>query len=294
MIEDQIDALEGANIFSTLDLKNDFFHVSIEIESRKFISFVVPDGQYEFLYTPFGLCNSPVLFQKFINTIFNNLIKRRKILIFIDDFIIFSKDYNTNLEVLREIFHTVEQFSLRFNWKNCCFLQIKIEFLGHVIENNTVRPTQRKIEAVMKFPQPINAKQNQSFLGLTRYFGKYISNYSLIARPLSNLLKADVKFYFGEKEKLAFNQLKAMLCDRLVLRLYNPKVYTELHTDASIHGYDTILLQRDSVSNMLHPIYYSNGKTSVAEMKCTSYELEVLAIVKSLKKISNLFVGYSI
>jgi len=106
----------------------------------------------------------------------------------------------------------------------------------------------------------------------------------MIARPLTDLLRADVKFCFGEREKIAFNQLKAMLCDRSVLRLYNPKTYTELHTDASIHGYGAILLQRDNMSGKLYPIYYMSGKTTAAEMKYTSYELEVLTIVKTIKK----------
>lgn len=252
---------------------------------------MIPTGQFEFMYVPFGLCNSPATFQKYINTIFSELIKRKKILIFIDDFIIFSQDYASNLATLSEVFKTAEQFGLRFNWQKCHFLQTQVEFLGHTIEKNTVRPTERKIEAVMKFPQPVNAKQNQSFLELTGYFRKYIPNYFLIACPLTNLLKTNVQFNFGEKEKAAFNQLKTVLCERPVLRLYNSKAYTELHTDASIHGNGAILLQRDSVSNMVHPIYYASGKTTPAEMKYSSYELEVLAIVKSLKKFRVYLLG---
>lgn len=291
MIEDQINALEGANIFSTLDLRNGFFHVPIEKDSQKFTSFIVPDGQFEFLYVPFGLCNSPSIFQKYINTIFSDLIKDKKILIYIDDFIVFSKDNETGLKTLEEVIRTAEPFGLQFNWGKCKFLQTKVEFLGHVIENNTVRPIERKIEPVLKFPQPTNTKQMQSFLGLAGYFRKYIPNYAIIARPLSELLKANEKFRFDEKERVAFNQLKTMLCERPVLRLYNPKAQTELHTDASLYGYGAILLQQDSVNKNLYPIYYASGKTSAAEMKYTSYELEVLAIVKSLKKFRVYLLG---
>lgn len=177
LIEDQIDTLEGANIFSKLDLKNRFFHVPLEKESRKFTSFIIPNGQFEFLYVPFGLSNSPAIFQKFINTIFGDLIKSKKVLIYVDDFIIFTKDHEKGMEILREVFTIAEQYGLRFNWKKCQFLQVRIEFLGHVIENNTVYPTEKKVEAVMRFPQPKNIKQNQSFLGLTGYFRKYIPNY---------------------------------------------------------------------------------------------------------------------
>lgn len=80
-----------------------------------------------------------------------------------------------------------------------------------MIENNTVRPTEKKVEAVANFPQPSNVKQIQSFLGLTGYFRKYISNYSMITRPLTDLLKFNVKFNFGEREEIAVSQLKTKL-----------------------------------------------------------------------------------
>lgn len=85
----------------------------------------------------------------------------------------------------------------------------------------------------------------QSFLGLTGYFRKYIKDYSLIARPLSNLLKADVDFKFGPKELVAFNSLKSILTSKPVLKIYSPEAYTEVHTDASIDGYGAVLLQKD-------------------------------------------------
>lgn len=121
-------------------------------------------------------------------------------MIYIDDFIIFSKDYETGLKIL-EVFRVAEPFGLQFNCKKCRFLQNRIEFLGHMIENNSVRPTERKTKTMLRFPQPNNAKQLQSFLGLAGYFRKYIVNYSLIARPLTELLKSNVKFCFNEKEK---------------------------------------------------------------------------------------------
>jgi len=74
LIEDQLDQLQGAKIFSVLDLENGFFHVEVAEESRKYTSFIVPNGQYEFMRMPFGLCNSPAIFQKFINAVFKELI----------------------------------------------------------------------------------------------------------------------------------------------------------------------------------------------------------------------------
>jgi len=149
-------------------------------------------------------------------------------------------------------------------------LRTKIECLGHVIENGRVYPSTCKIEAIRKFPEPSNIKQVQSFLGLSGYFRKFVSKYSLIARPLTNLLKSNAKFCFGKEEKKAFNCLKDVLCNKPVLRLYRVNAATELHTDASIDGYGAILLQKNDEDSAFHSVYYASGKTSTAERRYTS------------------------
>lgn len=96
-----------------------------------------------------------------------------------------------------------EQAGLNINWAKYKFLQTRIEYLGHIIEGSTVRPSENKIKPVMKFAKPKCARDVQSFLGLTGYFRKFISRYAQIARPLSNLLRANVKFAIDDEEKSA-------------------------------------------------------------------------------------------
>lgn len=133
----------------------------------------------------------------------------------------------------------------------------------------------------------------QSFPGLSGYFRKFIPGYLTIARPLTNLLRANVKFRFGIDERNAFVRLKTMLSENPILKLYRIGAETELHTDASALGYGAILLQRDSESQCLHPINYFSKKTIPAEAKYTSYELEVLAIVKALKRFRIYLLGFA-
>lgn len=130
-----------------------------------------------------------------------------------------------------------------------------------------------------------------SFLGLSGYFRKFIPGYSTIARPLSNLLRAGAIFCFGAAERNALARLKTMLSERPVLSLYRVGAETELHTDASALGYGAILLQRGSDDNLFHPVYYSSGKTTSAEARYASYELEVLAIIKALRRFRVYLLG---
>jgi len=293
LIEDQLDQLQSARVFSTLDLKNGFFHVRMDESSVKYTSFIVPDGQYEFLRVPFGLCNSPSVFQRFVNAIFRDLVRRGIVLVYMDDLIVLSSDEITGLRNLGTVLGVASQAGLEISWKKCCFLQKKVEFLGHIIEGGTIRPSEWKVRAVMCFPEPRSIRQVQSFLGLSGYFRKFIRGYSTIARPLSNLLRANRPFQFSADEKSAFKQLKSILSEQPVLHLYRPGAETELHTDASKHGYGAILLQKGADDQFLHPVYYASGKTAPAEERYTSYELEVLAIVKALKRFRVYLLGIS-
>ncbi|GAB1860148.1 RNA-directed DNA polymerase [Camponotus japonicus] len=260
--------------------------------SQKYTAFIVPDGHYEFLRVPFGLCNSPaVRFQRLVNTIFRDLIREKIVLAYMDDLIVPSDDIESGIKNLKKVLATASEAGLIINWKKCYFMQTIVEFLGHVISNGCVRPSDRKTEAVRRFPNLTNAKQVQSFLRLSGYFRKFIPGYSTIARPLTNLLRANTKFYFGAAEKNAFVRLKNIMSEKSMLYLYRSGAETELHTDASALGYGAILLQRSSEDRNFHPVYYSSGKTTPAESKYASYEPEVLAIIKALKKFRVYLLG---
>lgn len=109
----------------------------------------------------------------------------------------------------------------------------RVEYLGHVVEAGTIRPSEKKVTAVKQFSKPTTTKSIQSFVGLTGYFRKFVQQYALIARPLAQLLKTESKFVFGAEQEHAFEQLKKALTTDPVLKLYRVGVETELHTDAS-------------------------------------------------------------
>lgn len=240
---------------------------------------------------PFDLCNSPAIFQKFINAVFKELIREGVVLTYMDDLIVPSEDISNGLDYFKRVLNTASEVGLIINRDKCNFLRRRMEYLGHIIENGRVRPSERKTEAVKSFRESTNIKQLLGFLELTSYFRKFIQSYSVIARRLTNLMKANTQFRFEEIERQAFNRLKIVLRSKPVLNLYRVGANTELHTDASMHGYGAILLEMSAEDNALHLVYFASGKTTLAEEKYPSYELEVLAIIKALKKFRVYLLG---
>lgn len=290
IIDDVLDRLEGARFFTTIDLKNGFFHVDVEESSRKYTAFVTHNGQYEFLKVPFGLCNSPAVFQRFINHIFRDLISNGVVLTYVDDIIIPSKSVEEGLSKFKVVLQRAKEFGLNIQWKKCQILKSTVDFLGYIIEDGQIKPSNEKTKAVQCFPEPKTIKQVQSFLGLSGYFRKFIMNYSVIAKPLSDLTRGEQVFVFDEIQKSAFLQLKDILSSKPVLQIYSPDLETELHTDASKYGFGSILMQRGN-DLKLHPVCYMSKKTTSAEEKYNSYELEVLAVINSLKKFRVYLLG---
>ena len=291
LIEDQLDRLQGAMIFSTIDLRNGFFHVNVNSDSRKFTSFITHNGQFQFLKVPFGLTNSPAVFQRHVNSIFRNLTREGIALPYVDDVIVPAKTEDEALTNLERVLETCKDYGLDINIKKCHFLNRRIQFLGNIIENQQISPTPEKIKAMAKYPQPKDTKQVERFLGLAGYFRKFIPGFALIAKPLTDLKKKDTPFRFDVEQISAFNRLKQILCDVPVLRIFDQNYETEVHTDASIDGYGAVLLQKSPEDNFLHPVYYMSKKTSNDERKYTSYELEALAIIQALTKFRVYLIG---
>ncbi|XP_055918284.1 uncharacterized protein LOC129950365 [Eupeodes corollae] len=279
LIEIVLDNLEDDVIFITLDLKNGFFHVPMEEGSKKFTAFATEDGEWEFNFVPFGLKNGPAVFVRFITVVFRNLVKQKILRTFIDDLIISGK----SCEVAAEN-------GLVFNWAKCKFLQRKVTFLGHVVQNGTVSPSQEKIYAVSKFPEPTNLKKVQEFLGLTGFFRRFINSYSILAKPLTDLTKKNTKFVFAAPQRQAMATLKQALTSKPVLTIFRQGVYSEVHTDASQEGIGAILLQR-SEDNQLHPVFYYSRKNSLSEQKWHSFVLETYAVYKELEKFRIYLLG---
>lgn len=288
-IEDLLDQLSGSCLFTSLDLASGYHQIPIAEQSREKTAFVTPDGQYEYTRMPFGLANAPAVFQRAIHKILSKS-KAGYVIIYMDDILIPSKDFEEGLLRLEEVLDLLKQAGLTLKLEKCSFFQEQIEFLGFQIDGTGVRPGIQKVEAVAKFPEPRNQHEVRRFIGLASFFRRFVKGFAMIARPLTNLLRRDVQWKWGTTETDAFETLKSCLITRPVLALYNHGAQTQVHTDASKFGVAGILLQRTG-DDPWRPVAYFSRQTTIEEMKLHSFELETLAVVSTLSKFRTYLIG---
>lgn len=281
-IENLLDSLHNKRYFTVLDLKDGFYHISMAEESIKYTAFTTVFGQFEFLRMPFGLKVAPSRFQRYINQVLADLIRSSDVVVYMDDILISSSTLE-HFVTLKKTFTLLVNNRLQLRIDKCKFLYTQIEFIGYIVSEEGIRPTQRGIEAVQKIPIPRNVKEVHSFVALCSYFRKFIPSISIIAKPFYDLLRKGATFKFEQEEFQAFELLKKKLVEVPVLAIYSPASETELHCDASGMGFGAVLLQRQK-DGQFHPVFFFSKRTTDIEARYHSFELEMLAIIYALRR----------
>lgn len=296
-IDDQVSKLAGKSRFSSLDMAQGYHQVPLNPEDTHKTAFITTQGQYEYLRVPFGLANAPSVFMRLINKIVDSLngtqqVKscNSEILAFLDDLLLPSHDVSSGLNLLQAVLNKFESENLKLNMQKCSFLQEKITYLGHDISSDGIQPGESKLAAVSMFPVPKNVHEVRQFIGLCSYFRKFIFNFAVLARPLTELTKKNVDWVWGDTQNDSFENLKKQLCKKPLLALYDPALTTEIHTDACKLGIAGILLQKQ-IDGAWKPVMYFSRVTSREESVYHSYELETLAVVESLRRFRVYIVG---
>lgn len=273
-VEDMLDELYGAAYFTKLDLISGFHQVRVHSADIHKTAFRTHNGHYVYLLMPFGLCNAPSTFQALMNTIFRPYL-RKFVLVFFDDVLIYSPDWNTHLEHVRQAFELLRQHKLYLRLNKCAFGQQQIEYLGHVVTHDGVRVDQGKIKAMLEWPQPTNISELRGFLGLTGYYRKFVRDYGVIAQPLTNLLKKG-KFLWSADAESSFQALKTAMTTTPTLAMPNFDAPFVVITDASGTGIGAVLTQHD------RPIAFLSRALGVSKQSLSTYAKEMLAILQAI------------
>jgi hypothetical protein len=272
IMDEFLDELFGAAWFSTLDLRAGFHQIRMDPRDQHKTAFQTHHGHFEFCVMAFGLTGAPATFQGAMNSTLKPLL-RKCALVFFDDILVYSDTWDNHLMHLDWVLQLLHQDHWQVKLSKCSFAKQKIAYLGHVISKDGVSTDPTKVEAVHSWPTPQNAKELRGFLGLAGYYRKFVKNFGVIARPLTNLLKKHTIFVWTDEHTLAFSLLKTALSSAPVLALPNFTRPFAIETDASRSGVGAVLLQDG------HPLAYVSKPLGIKNMGLSAYEKEFLAIL---------------
>ncbi len=279
-ITDILDQLGQAQYFTTLDLANGFHQVKLDDNDKLKTAFSTQTGHYVFNRMPFGLKGAPATFQRLMNTVLSGL-NGLKCFIYLDDIVIYANNLTEHNHRLTEAFQRFRQHNLKLQPSKCSFLRKECLYLGHIITENGIKPDPAKVDCVSGFPQPKNAKDIKSFLGLVGYYRKFIQDFAKIAKPLTKLLKKDEKFLWNNECGISFETLKKSIISPPVLQYPDFSKEFIITTDASNYAIGAILSQGKINSD--RPIAFASRTLNKAERNYSTTEKELAAIVWAVK-----------
>ncbi|CAI7881847.1 unnamed protein product [Closterium sp. NIES-53] len=279
-IDDLLDQLRGATVFSKLDLRLGYWQIRMADYSIHKTAFRTRYGSYEYLVMPFGLTNAPATFQAEMNHILRLLLDEC-VVVYLDDILIYSRDMKQHIKHLRRVFEILQREKFYVKLSKSEFALKKVQFLGHMVSAQGVHVDPKKIEAVRTWKTPENVKELQQFLGFANYYNRFVPQYAKIATPLTNLLKKNTPFKWEDVHQQAMEQLKTALTSAPVLILPDPEKDYVIEADASDQAVGALLMQDQGKG--LQPIAYLSKKSHGAELNYPIHDKEALAIITAFK-----------
>ena len=280
-VDDVLSSFQGQGVFSTGDLASGYWQIPLNEKDKEKTAFITHEGLYEFNVMPFGPKNAPRYFQRYMDRVLAGL-KWSCALIYIDDVIIYSSNFNKHMYDVLHVLTRLREANLSLKASKCNFFSTQVQYLGHQITAEGIKPNTQKTNAITKWARPTTKTKVRGFLGTTGYYRRFIKDYAKVANPLTELTKKevpeDIKDIWGEKEEEAFTKLKAALTSETIL--FHPDFDRHFYviTDASKLGLGAVLAQIDKDGNE-RVVEYISRALQQAEKAWNTTELEALGVL---------------
>ncbi|KAJ8047536.1 hypothetical protein HOLleu_06562 [Holothuria leucospilota] len=268
-VDELINALNEATVFSTLDLSAGYHQFELDEESRYITTFTTHRGLYRYKRLLFGVNAASEKFQKAVRQMLAGL---AGVINISDDIIVYGKSQHEHDENLQRVFQRLIECGARLNREKCKISQPKVVYYGHTFSAEGISPAPGKISDIQNTKVPKDASEVRSFLGLTQYLARFIPNYASITAPLRELTKKDAKFVWSSSCNQAFEDLKVVLTSETTMTYFDSTKASVLIVDASQFGLSAMLCQNSKV------VAYASRAMSAAESRYAQIEREALAI----------------
>lgn len=217
-LDDITPKLAGAKVFSTLDASSGFWQIPLDPSCQKLTTFITQRGRFCFKRLPFGITSAPEIFQRLMSNLLKGL---EGTVVVMDDILVYGADQEEHDQCLDAVLRTIRASGLKLNRSKCHFRKTELQFFGHIIGADGVKPDSSKVEAITKLPAPTNVEQLRQVLGLMNYVGKFLPGLSTMLHPLTGLLRKGTAWVWDEPQEQAFRKAKATLAAAPALCYYD-------------------------------------------------------------------------
>ena len=215
--QDLFAAQAGGKVFTKLDMRQTYHQVELDDKSKDYLVINTHCGLYSYESLSNGVNTAPVLFQKMMDQILQGL---EGVLCYLDDVLIVSSTEEDNLAMLAEVLRWFKKHGVRLKREKCSFLQRSVEYLGHKVDAEGIRPTAEKVKALTDARQPENVSELLSYLGLLRYYPKSLPELGTVLEPLNALTHQGTPWDWGEPQETSFTSSKQIILNAGVLVHY--------------------------------------------------------------------------
>ncbi|KAL6487878.1 hypothetical protein MHYP_G00045040 [Metynnis hypsauchen] len=290
-LEQDLPKVRNAKYFSTIDVASGFWTIPVHVADQHKLAFTFARRQYTFTRCPFGYANSPAEFNIFLNKACPDA-QERGTLIYVDDILM----RNHTLEAhLREIEHVLSQLmaaGAKMSLPKCQWCRIKVNYVGLLVGADGVEPQFSRVQGVANITAPTNIAELRSFLGVCNYSRQFIEDYADIARPLYELLKANVPFTWSKTQGQAMQALKDKLCTAPCLA-YPDENHT-FHLEVGFLDYCLSAGLYQMHDHDKRVVAYASKTMLPPEHKYNDCEKALLSTVWAVKHFSNYLGGQKV
>jgi transposase InsO family protein/predicted aspartyl protease len=287
LIKETLERLSKARFYTKLDIVAAFNNLRIRQGDEWMTAFITRYGLYQYKVMPFGLCNGPATWQRYMNNIMQQYLDDF-VTVYLDDLLIYSSTLGEHRLHVRKVLVKLREAGLPVDIDKCEFHVQEVKYLGLILTPGGLKMDLAKVEAIVNWHPCSSVKDIQSFLGFANFYRKFIRGFSLIAKPLTEQTKKDHVFNWTPECQSAFEELKTAFTIAPILAHYDPDLETWLETDASNYVVAGVLSQMHpgptGARDLLRPVAFFSKRMVPAECNYDIYDKELLAIVRSFEE----------